>query len=104
MSPNKKKNIALVIAAAVLFLALLDGWDYGFFTILRFVVFASTAYVAWIAYEEQKEKWVWILGFIAVLFNPFIPVHLTREIWVPIDFLTGIFLLMSAFLLKFKKD
>ncbi len=103
MSNNQKKNIALTIAAITLFLALLDGWQYGFFTILRFVVFASTAYVAWIAYEEQKEKWVWILGFIAVLFNPFIPIHLTREIWLPIDFITGVFLISNIFFLKLKR-
>ena len=84
----------------MLFLALLDGWQYGFFTLLRFVVFTSAAYVAWVAYEEQKEKWVWFLGFIAILFNPFIPIHLTREIWLPIDFATGVALIISIFLLK----
>lgn len=102
MPINTKKNIALVIASVILFLALFDGWQYGFFTLLRFVVFASTAYVAWMAYEEQKEKWVWIFGFIAVLFNPFIPIHLTREIWMTIDFVTGVFLTLSIFLIKFK--
>jgi len=25
------------------------------------------------------------MGFIALLFNPLIPVYLTREIWAPID-------------------
>ena len=104
MNSNQKKNIALTVAAVTLFLALLDGWQYGFFTILRFVVFSTTAYAAWMAYEEQRENWVWILGFVAMLFNPFIPIHLTREIWVPIDFLTGIFLSLSVFLLKLKKD
>jgi len=102
MNNNHKKNIALTIAAITLFIALLDGWQYGFFTILRFVVFSTTAYVSWMAYEEQKEKWVWILGSIAVLFNPFIPIHLTREIWVPIDFVTGVFLAFSAFMLKLR--
>lgn len=100
MSNNKKKNIALVVAAAILFLALFDGWQYGFFTILRFVVFAATAYVAWMAYEGQKDKWVWIFGFIAVLFNPFFPVHLDREIWVVIDLVTAISLLATIFIFK----
>mgnify|MGYP000007601677 CR=1 FL=1 len=100
MTNNKKKNIALLIATAFLFLALLDGWQYGFFTILRFVVFASTAYVTWIAYEEQKEKWVWIFGFVAVLFNPFIPIHLNREIWIVIDLVIGVFLLAMTFFFK----
>lgn len=100
MGQNKKKNIALLIAAVFLFVALFDGWPYGFFTLLRFVAFASSVYVAWMAYEVQKEKWVWIFGFLAVLFNPFIVIHLDREIWSVIDFVVGTFLLASIFILK----
>ncbi len=96
MKVNTKKNIALSIASVVLLLALFDGWPYGFFTVLRFVVFSSTAYVAYIAYQEHKEGWAWFLGSIAVLFNPFILVYLTRDIWVVIDFITALFLLFSV--------
>ncbi|HNR81380.1 MAG TPA: hypothetical protein PKN73_02450 [Candidatus Paceibacterota bacterium] len=97
---NKKKNIALIIAATFLFVALFDGWPYGFFTLLRFVVFASSAYVAYMAYEVQKEKWVWIFGFLAILFNPFIVIHLNREIWSVLDLIVGIFMIISVFVLK----
>jgi len=100
MKQNKKKNIALLIATAFLLVALFDGWPYGFFTLLRFVVFASSAYVAWMAYEVQKEKWVWIFGFLAVLFNPFIVIHLDREIWSIIDLIVGVFMVVSVFVLK----
>jgi hypothetical protein len=102
MTANNKKNIALVIGATILFLALLDGWSYGFFSILRFVVFATSIYVALGAYNEQKENWTWFFGSIAVLFNPLIPVYLTREIWLPIDFIVAIFMFFSIFFLKFK--
>lgn len=104
MNSNKKKNTALLIAAAFLFLALFDGWDYGFFTMLRFVVFATTAYVAWMAHGGQKEKWIWIFGLVAVLFNPFFPVHLDRDTWVVIDSIVGAFLLGTVFLLKLDKE
>ncbi|MBU4580137.1 hypothetical protein KKB43_03920 [Patescibacteria group bacterium] len=103
MELNKKKNIALLITAAFLFLAMFGGWPYGFFTLLRFVVFASSAYVAWMAYEAKKEKWVWIFGFLAVLFNPFIVIHLDREIWSVIDFIVGIFMVISVFVLKLER-
>lgn len=101
MTKNKKKNIALLIAATFLLVALFDGWPYGFFTLLRFVIFASSAYVAWMAYETQKEKWVWIFGFLAVLFNPFIIIHLNRELWSAIDLIVGVFMVVSVFALKF---
>lgn len=100
MNLNKKKNIASIIATVFLFLALLNGWPYGFFTLLRLVVFVATAYIAWIAYTQQKEKWVWIFGFIAVLFNPFIVVHLNRELWSFIDVIVGVFMIVSIFTLK----
>lgn len=100
MTNNKKKNIILLISAVFLFLALVDGWPYGFFTLLRFVVFASSAYVAWMAYKSQKEKWVWIFGFLAVLFNPFIVIHLNREIWSVIDLIAGVFIMVTVFVLK----
>jgi len=100
MELNKKKNIALLIAVGFLFLAMFNGWPYGFFTLLRFVVFASSAYVAWMAYEAQKEKWVWIFGFLAVLFNPFIVIYLNRELWSVIDVIVGVFMIISVFTLK----
>jgi len=100
MSKNKRKNIALSVAAVVLFLAILDGWEYGFFTMVRFVVFAMTAYVVWLAYHDEKEKWVWILGFVAVLFNPFFPIHLDRDTWVVIDLITGTLLLSLTYFLR----
>ncbi|MCK9582894.1 MAG: hypothetical protein M0Q46_04705 [Endomicrobiales bacterium] len=104
MEINKKKNIAVIISATFLFLALFDGWLYGFFTLLRFVVCASSAYVAWVAHEAQKEKWVWIFGFLSVLFNPFIAIHLNREIWSFIDFIVGVFMVISTFMLRLKPN
>ena len=100
MKLNKKKNISVLIAATFLLLALFDGWPYGFFTLLRFVVFTTTSYVAWMAYEQQKEKWVWIFGFLAVLFNPFIVIHLNRELWSFIDIIVAVFMIISVFALK----
>jgi len=104
MNYNKKKTIALGIAAVFLFLALFDGWQYGFFTILRFVVFAATAYTAWMAYQDKQEGWAWMMGAVAVLFNPFIPVYLERETWVVIDALVGVFNLTSIWLLELGKN
>jgi hypothetical protein len=94
------KNIALVIASVLLLFALLDGWPYEFFTILRFVVCGSSTYVAWLSYKDGQENWTWILGAIALLFNPFLPIYLTREIWVVIDSATAVLLIVAIFGLK----
>lgn len=103
MNNNKKKNIATIISATFLFLAMFNSWPYGFFTLLRFVVFAATAYIAWMAYQQQKERWVWIFGFLAVLFNPFIVIHLNRELWSFIDLIVGVFMITSVFIFKLEQ-
>jgi len=86
-----------------LFVALIDGWPHGFFSFLRFVVFVATVYVAWMTLEEKKEKWVWVFGFLAVLFNPFVVIHLNRELWSIIDLIVGVFMLISIFALKLER-
>jgi len=103
MNLNKEKNIIVIIASLFLFTALVDGLPYGFFTLLRFVVFGVTAYVAWMAYEHQRKKWIWIFSFLAILFNPFIPVYLSRGLWCAIDLVTGLFLVSSVFALNFPR-
>jgi len=104
MTPNKKKNTAVIISAIFLFLALIEGWPYGFFTLLRIIVFTASTYIAWMAYQERKEKWVWVFGLCAVLFNPVIVIRLTREIWSFIDIIVGVLMLLSIFVLKLKRQ
>ena len=100
MQSNTIKNVILTVVSTFLFLALLDGWPYEFFILLRVVVFSGAAYVAWIAYQAEREPWAWVLGIVAVLFNPILPLHLTRELWIPIDIAVGAMMLVSVFALR----
>lgn len=68
---------------AALLLAALLPWPYGYYDLLRLAVFVVSA---WIAYEQWRHDdgvsgWVVAFGAAALLFNPFMPIHLTREIW-----------------------
>jgi len=51
-----------------------------------------------IAYQSHQRDgaspWVVGLGLVALLFNPLIPVHLTRGIWVVLNVGTALFLLV----------
>lgn len=98
--PNKTKNLVTIVATLFLFLAIADGWPYGFFTLLRFVVCASTIFLAWRSYVSTKTNWAWVFVFISILFNPLIPVHLPRDTWVIIDIIVGLFLTTSLFFFK----
>jgi len=91
--------IPCIIAAIMLFLALAP-WPYGYYQLLRFVVCGVAVYVAFMAYNWQKMWAVWLFGFIAVLFNPLIPIHLSREIWQPIDVVCGVLFIVTAIVLN----
>jgi len=104
MKLNKNKNIAIVISVVFLFLAMIEGWPYGFFTLLRLVVFGTTVYLSWLAYKSKKQSWIWIFGFIALVFNPLIPLHLGRDLWMVVDLLVAGFLIISIFVFKLPKE
>jgi hypothetical protein len=96
--------IARIAAAIMLFLAL-GKFPYGYYTLLRFVICGTTAYGAYFASTEQKKPaWAWTFGIIAVLFNPFIPIHLSRDIWAVIDIAVALLLLASLLVLRESKS
>lgn len=83
----------------MLFLALFH-WPYGYYQILRWVVCGVCGWSAFVAVNVNRRGWAWGMGTIAVLFNPIVPIYLTREIWSVIDLTVGITLLVSLRLLK----
>ena len=88
-----------LIAAVVLLIALAE-MPYGYYRFLRIVTCVAAAFVAYSAYAWKKHWGVWVFGVVAVLFNPLVPIYLSREVWIPIDiaaaglFAAGIFLLI----------
>ncbi len=101
---TRNKNIAIVISIAFLFLAIIGGGPYGFFTLLRLVVFGTTVYLSWLAYRSERQVLTWVFGFIALVFNPLIPLHLGRDLWRVVDLLVAVFLIISIFTFKLSKE
>jgi len=83
------------IPAILLFLAFLE-LPYGYYTFLRLVVTGMALYAAFGLLEKGSINF-WVMLAIAALFNPLIPVHLTKEIWLPIDVLVGIYFSRLAY-------
>ncbi len=54
---------------------------YGYYTLLRWVCCGVFAYLAVQSMKQRRDGWVWVLGITAALYNPIVPVHLTRGIW-----------------------
>ena len=77
------------ICVAVALVGALAHWPYGYYQLLRWIVCAGAAFLAWRASQDGRT-W-WILGFVglALLFNPISVVHFRRGEWAWIDLLTA---------------
>lgn len=91
-----------IVTAVLLFWAL-DRHSYGYYTLLRWITCGVSAYFAYVAYENGKTAWAWILGIMTLIFNPIIPFHLKRDTWHFIDFVSGILMTASIFFVKVDK-
>ena len=61
----------------------------GYYTLSRLVVCASGLYFALNYYKKKNQTNLWIFGFIAVLYNPIIPVYLyEKAIWIIVNIIT----------------
>lgn len=61
---------------------------YAYYEWLRIVVGLPAAMLAGMSLLMNARGgivWAAVLGLVAFLFNPFAPVHLSRELWAPID-------------------
>jgi len=96
----KYKNIVSIISIVILLLAIPPIWPYGYYILLRWVVTASAIFLVWIAYNLKKTFWLFLMGIIALLFNPIAPIHLDKETWIVIDLIVATIFLVSIFKIK----
>ena len=88
----------------MLLLAIPKGlFPYGYYNLLRLVVCGTGVFLAVIAYQKKDTKWTWIMAIVAFVFNPILPFHLGKGIWVMIDVIAGVIFLISIFSLRIKK-
>ena len=79
----KKHNLKVpYIAVSLLSLIALLELPYGYYTFLKIAVTLCASITAYLLYEKDNKHLVfWLCVCVAILFNPVIPIHLTREIW-----------------------
>ena len=80
--------VAWLLATVMLVVAVTGRYPYAFYTSLRWICCAVFVYSAFKAQEEDRIAWVWIFGVLAALFNPIVLVHLQRDTWQIIDWVT----------------
>jgi hypothetical protein len=89
-----------LISAIMLFLAL--GYHpYSYYILLRWVVFGSSFYSGWVFSQLKNHGWAWFFFIVGILFNPIIPVYLSRSTWQIID-LTVSLIFFTSLIIKSK--
>jgi uncharacterized protein DUF6804 len=96
MTNNNKPNWDLFVSIGVPILLLigLAPLPYGYYTFLRILVCASCIYLAKKYHNRFTARSI-IFGLLGILYNPIIPIHLTREIWTWLNPLTCLALLSN---------
>ncbi|MCK5305813.1 MAG: hypothetical protein KAJ66_01625 [Candidatus Omnitrophica bacterium] len=89
-----------VIASIVMLLLAILPLPYGYYTLLRLVVCFTAIFLAWVSYKKQRIRWAWIMGLLALVFNPVIPLYFGREFWIFVDLVNVV--IFGIFLFKFK--
>jgi hypothetical protein len=97
---SKRPLIVPAAIAAVMLLGALGSWPYGYFTLLRWVVCTIAVVFAVYAYKVQRAWASWVFGALAILFNPLVPVHLSRKTWPPVDVAAAMVFIVGAILVK----
>lgn len=79
-------RLLLWLIPAVMLLVAVAPWPYGYYQLLRVVVCISCGVLAYQSYERDGlTPWTIGLAIVAAVFNPIVPVHLTREIWAVLN-------------------
>jgi hypothetical protein len=90
--PDSRQRLVFVSATSVACALLLIGIEidlpHEYYTILRFAVCGVAALLAREFWEYPERCWKYCMAALAILYNPILPIHLTREIWTPINYVT----------------
>lgn len=82
---KRRPHLIPAAIAAVMLLGALGKWPYDYYRLLRWVTCVAAVFVAYCGYAWKRYWATWLFGFVAVLFNPLLPAHLSRQTWQIID-------------------
>lgn len=95
------KNVC--IAAGILLLLAMLTLPYSYYPFLRWVIFLISIYTAHSFYSNKLPAWALIFGAVAFLFNPLLPVYLSKASWIPLDFICSILFFIAGYSQKYKR-
>ena len=87
--------ILRVLMIAMLGIALFPIQDYGYYILLKKVVFGGCCILAVQALCRGAAGWMLALGAVAVIYNPVVRFPLGREVWMVLNVATIVLLILS---------
>jgi len=102
----KKYVIPFSIASIFLMGAICFRWPYGYYTLLRLVVFILIGITSVQAWNDNRQWLGYSTALIVVIYNPLIRIHFTRDIWIFVNGVTilGFGVLLAIYKLEEKKN
>jgi hypothetical protein len=88
-------RISSSVAAILFFLAVLD-MPYGFYTFVRLSAMLVSVFAMVIFYSFEQPHWVVMFSVIAILFNPIVPIHMSKSIWIAADLISAVIMLVGS--------
>ena len=86
----------LWLAPAIVLLIAILPLPYVYYVGMRWIVAGAAGYLAWQEFSQNGQKansYVWVFGVIALVFNPIMPIHLFKVLWIAINLAsTAVFL------------
>jgi len=96
-------TIPALISILLLFAGIPKFFPYGYYTLLRLLVCGTGGYIAYFSFKEEKRFIGFVSILVTLLFNPIIPIYLSKDAWVVIDLITVVFFAITIFALRTKK-
>jgi len=89
--------LLVAFTSCVIALGAFNRFSYDYYVFLRICTCLTAGVLAFLVNPGRPSKLRNILVGIAVLYNPIIPIHLTRGIWFPINMISIVILLVSLY-------
>lgn len=83
-----------IVASLILFWAIAPH-SYNYYVVLRFIVCGVTLYGIYRTLQEHEWTFAGCFAAIAILFNPFLPIALSKSTWTLLDIGVAVYLLIS---------
>ena len=75
----------LYLISAALLLLCLFSMPYGYYVLVRYTCMVSFGVLAFRSFQEEKTGWAVTFVSLAVLFQPFVKIHLGKTMWNVVD-------------------